>query len=446
MQCISTRCIAKPKDMDSRLITAFEAPLLDLEKKIIEATPAIERWFRLEWQDYTPPFYFSADLHNTGFKLAPVDSSLFPNGFNHLPAEMQPLAVQAAMAAIDRYCPDAKNILLIPENNPQDDNYPQNLLHLIRLLQMAGLNLQLGHVGQAGDPPTEIALPDGTVLTAAPLLRIHANRRVGLPNYNPCAILLNNDLSKGPPEILQDLHEQTLLPPLHSGSAIRKQSNHFSAYRDVARRFARAIDIDPWIISSLFRQLHAVDIASKDGKEHLARSVGQVLNRILQKHKKYNIDEKPFVTIRIETMSGEPYLIHASDAHEIADITLAGPDDSPAAGEKARIADVFIQECVRSREKMDEAVAEPTVYMIDRYVIGGFYRVFNRPSDIKTPNAQISHFVPPAFSQPHAMPDKFVKPGTPSPNRFYMYGVIARLALLAAAIEMEKTDPELAEI
>jgi hypothetical protein len=47
-------------------------------KKILEATPAIERWFRLEWQEHTPPFYCSVDLRNAGFKLAPVDTNLFP--------------------------------------------------------------------------------------------------------------------------------------------------------------------------------------------------------------------------------------------------------------------------------------------------------------------------------------------------------------------------------
>ncbi|HNN34594.1 MAG TPA: glutamate--cysteine ligase, partial [Ottowia sp.] len=29
------------------------------------------------------------------------------------------------------------------------------------------------------------------------------------------------------------------------------------------------------------------------------------------------------------------------------------------------------------------------------------------------------------------------------PNRFYMYGVIARLAMVAASYELEATDPEL---
>ncbi len=94
--------------MVPHLVTALTGPLLDLEKKILAATPAIERWFRLEWQEHTPPFYCSVDLRNAGFKLAPVDTNLFPGGFNNLSPEMLPLAVQAAMAAIDKYCPDAQ--------------------------------------------------------------------------------------------------------------------------------------------------------------------------------------------------------------------------------------------------------------------------------------------------------------------------------------------------
>ena len=87
--------------MVPHLVTALNGPLLDLEKKILGATPAIERWFRLEWQEHTPPFYCSVDLRNAGFKLAPVDTNLFPGGFNNLAPEMLPLAIQAAMAAIE---------------------------------------------------------------------------------------------------------------------------------------------------------------------------------------------------------------------------------------------------------------------------------------------------------------------------------------------------------
>jgi glutamate--cysteine ligase len=40
------------------------------------------------------------------------------------------------------------------------------------------------------------------------------------------------------------------------------------------------------------------------------------------------------------------------------------------------------------------------------------------------------------------LPQPGVKPGASAPNRFYMYGVIGRLAMLAASYELEGTDPE----
>ncbi|MEY4060143.1 MAG: hypothetical protein RL551_1399 [Pseudomonadota bacterium] len=109
--------------MVPHLITALSGPLLDLESKVLEATPTIERWFRLEWQEHTPPFYCSVDLRNAGFKLAPVDTNLFPGGFNNLSPQMLPLAVQAAMAAIEKICPEAKNLLLIPERHTRNTFY-----------------------------------------------------------------------------------------------------------------------------------------------------------------------------------------------------------------------------------------------------------------------------------------------------------------------------------
>src|ERR1041384_4738620 len=82
--------------MVPHLITALNGPINELEQRILESLPAIERWFRLEWMEHTPPFYTSVDVRNAGFKLAPVDTTLFPGGFNNLTPEMLPLAVQAA--------------------------------------------------------------------------------------------------------------------------------------------------------------------------------------------------------------------------------------------------------------------------------------------------------------------------------------------------------------
>ena len=201
--------------MVPHLITALTGPLLDLEKKILDATPTIERWFRLEWQDHTPPFYCSVDLRNSGFKLAPVDTNLFPGGFNNLSNEMLPLAVQAAMASIEKICPEARNLLLIPERHTRNTFYLQNVARLAVILRQTGLNVRLGSLSDEITKPTTIELPDGQRLVLEPLSRIGLKgRRLGLKDFDPCAILLNNDLSAGIPPILKNLHEQYVLPLL----------------------------------------------------------------------------------------------------------------------------------------------------------------------------------------------------------------------------------------
>ncbi|MGH6691173.1 MAG: glutamate--cysteine ligase, partial [Gammaproteobacteria bacterium] len=96
------------------------------------------------------------------------------------------------------------------------------------------------------------------------------------------------------------------------------------------------------------------------------------------------------------------------------------------------------QEGIYTFESVDDAVAEPVVYMIDHFVVGGFYRVHTERGKDENLNAPGMQFAPLAFAAPCSSPNPD-DPGCP-PNRFYAYGVLARLALLAAAIELEQTE------
>jgi glutamate--cysteine ligase len=104
--------------------------------------------------------------------------------------------------------------------------------------------------------------------------------------------------------------------------------------------------------------------------------------------------------------------------------------------------DVIIQEGVLTQERVHDSVAEPVIYMMDRYVVGGFYRVHAGRSTDETLNLPGASFVPLAFSDSAHLPQHGAKPGASAPNRFYMYGVIGRLAMVAASYEMEATDPD----
>jgi len=426
--------------MVPHLITALTGPINELEQRILESLPAIERWFRLEWMEHTPPFYTSVDVRNAGFKLAPVDTNLFPGGFNNLTVEMLPLAVQAAMAAIEKICPEAKNLLLIPERHTRNTFYLANVQRLMQIFHMAGLNVRLGTLDETITKPTEIALPDGSVLTLEPLVRTRG--RLGLKGFDPCTILLNNDLSAGIPKVLENLHEQYLLPPLHAGWALRRKTKHFAAYEEVAKKFAKLLGMDPWLINPMFARCGEVNFADGSGEECLMSNAETLLGKVRRKYKEYGIQEKPFIVVKADAGSHGMGVMTVRDPKELSDLNLRARHRMGAAEGEQAVSEVILQEGVPTYERVNDAVAEPVVYMIDRYVVGGFYRVNAGRGIDENLNSPGASFVPLAFAEHNQLPKPGAKPGASAPNRFYMYGVVARLAMVAASYELEATDPD----
>ena len=425
--------------MVPHLVTALTGPINELEQRILESMPAIERWFRLEWMEHTPPIYTSVDLRNAGFKLAPVDTNLYPGGWNNLTTEMLPLAVQAAMAAIEKICPEAKNLLLIPENHTRNTFYLSNVVQLQRIFTQAGLNVRLGTLNPEITEPTEVALPDGDSVLLEPLVR--TKNRLGLKNFDPCTILVNNDLSAGTPEVLKHLNEQFLLPPLHAGWSIRRKSTHFEAYEEVAKRFAKMLGMDPWLINPLFERCGDVNFADGTGMDCLRTHTESLLNRIKRKYKDYGINEKPFVVVKADNGTYGMGIMTVRDVADLDALNRKARNKMNVIRDGQTVNDVIIQEGVLTHEHINATVAEPVVYMLDRYVVGGFYRVHADRGVDENLNAPGASFVPLAFEQGAQLPQPGAKPGASPPNRFYMYGVIARLAMLAASYELEATDP-----
>ena len=103
------------------------AELLHLENFIIHRSCDIEHWFKSQWKRYQPPFYASVDLRNSGFKLAPVDTNLFPAGFNNLCATFLPLSIQAVSVAMEKLCPEAKKVIILAEGHTRNIFYLKHL-------------------------------------------------------------------------------------------------------------------------------------------------------------------------------------------------------------------------------------------------------------------------------------------------------------------------------
>jgi len=417
------------------LTTALSGPLRELERRILEAMPAIEHWFRAKWQEHDAPLYGSVDLRNSGFKLAPVDMNLFPGGFNNLNPEFLPLCVQAAMVAVEKVCPEARGVVLVPENHTRNLFYLQNVAVLRDVLSRAGMNVRVGSLIPDLDAPLTLALPDGGTLAMDPLVR--QGNRVGVDGFDPCVVLLNNDLSAGVPKILEDL-EQAVIPPLHAGWWARRKSNHFAAYDDVAADFGALLDIDPWLINPYFATCGKINFQERKGEDCLAGYVSEILADTREKYREYGIAEEPFVIVKADAGTYGMGIMTAKSADDVRDLNRKQRNKMAVVKEGLQVQEVMVQEGVYTFESINDAVAEPVVYMMDHFVVGGFYRVHTGRGADENLNAPGMHFVPLAFESsclpvplggPHSMP-----------NRFYSYGVVARLSLLAAALELERTE------
>jgi glutamate--cysteine ligase len=429
--------------MVPHLVTALTGPINELEQRLLDAAPVIERWFRLEWMEHTPPVYCAVDLRNAGFKVSPVDTDLCPDGWHNLSPDTLPLAVQAAQAAIEKICPEAHEMVLVPESGKPPHYYWANFAQLQEIFRQAGLSVRIGSIDPALTRNTNVRTPSGESLTLEPLQRVR--NRLVLKHFDPCTILLNNELDVGIPGILEDVREQYVLPPLQAARCIRRKSRHFQCYEDLCKHFGKLIGVDPWLFSPMFTTCGEIDIHEPSGGECLRSNVDALLSKVRRKYKEYGIGEKPFVVVKADQGTRGMGIMTVRDIKDLDQLNTPQKKRSAAARDVPK-GEVINQEGNLTNERVNDAVAEPVVYMIDRYVVGGFYRIHADRSVDENLSAPGARFVPLPFAANAHLPQRASAKGAASqPNRFYMYGVIARLALVAASDELEATDPELLE-
>ena len=405
-----------------RLTTASIAPLHLLEQTLLEKEKEIEHWFEEQWQHSPAPIYGSVDLRNSGFKLAPVDMNLFPAGFNNLNPAFLPLSIDAARIAITQHLPTAKSILIIPENHTRNLFYWDNITVLLYILSHAGFKVRLGSLLPE---PMTIRLADNTEIQLEPITRDKKNNTLFIKNFIPDLILLNNDLSAGIPELLQHL-QQPIIPPAELGWSQRLKSGHFQYYADVSHAFSDLLQIDPWLIAPLFLQCNEIDFMKNEGESCLEHHVEKLFSAIQKKYDHYQITSKPFVIIKADAGTYGMAVMTVRDPNELRLLNRKERTKMSKTKSGQPVHRVIIQEGIYTFETWDtpDAIAEPVVYLWGQRIVGGFYRVHKERGIDENLNAPGMHFEPLALSP------------TKDQNRFYAYGVIARLSMLAAAREL----------
>ncbi|MCH9758524.1 MAG: glutamate--cysteine ligase [Proteobacteria bacterium] len=412
--------------------STISAPLKQLEQLIVSAFANIEAWLREEYSRTPPPFYCSTDLRNNGYKIAPVDTNLFPGGFNNLSPANYPLAVAAIRHQTDILCPNAKSLLLIPENHTRNLAYLDNVATLKQLIEMAGIHVKIGRID---GNTTQVTSANGTVLEMDAVRK--ENGRLYCQDFMPCAVLLNNDLSNGVPPLLENI-EIPILPPPQLGWALRKKSQHFSHYTRVAEQFAELLQVDPWLFSADFHVCKKIDFQKREGMECLAAAIDETLTQVQEKYRQHGIEDESYVVLKANAGTYGMGIMMVKDAAAVFNLNRKQRNKMATNKENAKVQDVLIQEGIATLDSYNEAAAEPVVYMIGGATVGGFYRVNATRSSSDNLNSGGMSFSPLPFETNCAPPMQ--KPSDHVAARLYVYSVIGRLANLAAAREVHAVN------
>src|SRR4029453_3821670 len=119
--------------------------------------------------------------------------------------------------------------------------------------------------------------------------------------------------------------------------------------------------------------------------------------KIKAKYAEYGIEEKPFVIVKADSGTYGMGIMTVHDASEVTGLNRKQRNKMAVVKEGRGGRSVSVQEGGPPFESIHDAIAEPVVYMIDRFVVGGFYRVHAQRGKDENLNPPGAQFVPPAL-------------------------------------------------
>lgn len=320
----------------------------------------VDAWVRAAYQGKCPPFYGSLDIRHAGFKLAPVDSNLFPAGFNNLSVEERAAAAAKVGAMLRKHFPEAKKILLYPEAHTRNLYYLDNLAVLVEILSASGVEVQLG-----SDLPTyEVTSASGQHMVV---------RQIADSGFAPDLIILNNDLTNGIPEILKHSNAP-ILPSPQMGWHTRRKSAHFTAYNLLVHAFAAEFGFDPWLISTFCGSCGHIDFKDKSGLDCVADNVSAMLPKIATKYAEYGISETPYVYIKSDYGTYGMGIMTAQKPEDVFEINKKERNKMQVVKGNVQNTAVMLQEGVATIDRIGEKPAESVIYCMGGEPLGLFYR------------------------------------------------------------------------
>lgn len=410
----------------------------ELVNQIFSHNDALEAWFKEQEKRAPAPPYTSIDLRDSGFKLSPVDSNIFPAGFNNICVDDWSLAssvFERVLTAANKGI-KPKRILILPESHTNNLYYFENLWALKEILSLSGMEIVLGHINPAFMPDlpmgcTSVKTASERTIVLEKILRegnLLRTERVAFEKTD--VVLLNNDLSNGVPALLDHL-DQCLVPHPSLGWHHRQKSIHLKHYTDLATEFSSILGVDPWVFTTRFTSVDGLDFDNSIGFDALADATESILTQIRADYAKRGIDREALVFIKSNSGTYGRSIMTAKSGKEVLAMNRREKNKMNVSKGGNTVSSVIVMEGIPTELKIDDQTAEPVIYLAGSEAIGGFLRLNPNRDAEGNLNSPGAHFKTLCFA------NLFRSPGRDNIILEKLYGTLGRLSALANGREMQ---------
>jgi len=367
----------------------------------------IHQWLLSHEKLYTP-FYTSVDIRDAGFKIAVIDTNLFPSGFNNLCEHGLADAEGLIKKAIRTRVPNAANILIVAEEHTRNTWYLENVRILQEIITKAGFGAKIATLKEIKRGEADFDL-----------------------------IIMNNDLSAGIPEELRAV-KIPIFPSIHAGWHARLKSEHFRHANALMKEFATIVGLDPWQFSCLYEVVNHVDINNEPDRQRLYAAAVKLFEEIQNKYREHHVEGKPFIFIKPDSGTYGLGVVPIEDPQQILELNRKKRNDLEHGKDAQTVTHFLLQEGVPTIHRIEEHPCEVCVYQIDNNFVGGFYRYHETKGSRENLNSPGGM----AFQKmcPHL--DKYGKDCgiEHNLNIFDIYRILGRIAGAAAGQEIMDLD------
>ncbi len=393
----------------------------------------ISDFFNRESQGLTPPLYLSCDIRNSGRKLGVIDTNLFPAGFNNLCNSYSRKTALAFKKYFEAYLPQVCKVLLLIEEHTRNRYYLENIQRLNSLLEAIGLETRIAYLGQEIQGESlDVTMADGALLHLEKLKTENGVPQV--KDFVADLVVSNNDFSQGIPDTLQPIL-QKIVPNPALGWHRRRKSSHFSILQKVVERFSAVVDLDPWLLSCIFKAVDNIDLGKAEDLPRLVSAVEETLSKTRECYQKYSVEENPYVFVKNDAGTYGMGLIDVLQPEEILQMNRRLKNKLLSAKGGQKVDSFLVQEGIPTADFYSGLPIEPVIYMVGFDVVGGFFRM-NAERDamtsLNTRGMEFSCLCLHKLDEPHEL--NFLNCAEKE-NLVRLSSVLARLAALAAAQE-----------